>query len=1708
MTECRGRHVCSKLFIPAAIAFGLCWLTPELGYGQVNVVTYHNDNARTGQNLNETILTPANVNQASFGKLFSTNIDGYVVGQPLYLQNVSIPNLGAHNVVYVATMHDTVYAFDADTGAVLWQVSFINPGSGITSVPAGDAGCTGTNKFTEQGVVGTPVLDPNSGTLYLVARTKENGAYFQRLHALDSGSGQEKFGGPVVITATYPGTGDGGTTVNFDPLGQMSRAAALQIGNTIYLSFGANGCKQVHNHGWVLAYDATTLQQTGVFNTTPNTNNGGIWQSGSGPAADSDGNIYFETADAVFDADTGGPDFGDSFLKLNLGAGGLALADYFTPYNQATYNALDLDVGAVGPLLLPDQPGPFPHLLVGSGKDGTTYVINRDNMGGYSPVQDQIVQELTSPFPSGQRRQVPSYWNGLVYFEELLSPVVAYSVGNGTLSATPVSQTQTAYGRSFPGSISANGASNGIFWLVTFGNPATTLHAFDATNLATEFYNSDQAGTRDTLSLTVHFATPTIANGRVYVGTQTQFVTYGLLGVAPVANVSPSNIDFGNQGVNTTSAAQVVTVTNTGTSTLSVNIVTASGDFAQTNNCTTTIAVGASCTINVTFTPTAAGARSGAISITDNAAGSPQNVSLTGTGVAASPSVTLSPGSLNFGSQLVGSTSAIQSSTLTNTGTAVLSITGISPSGDFALAATGSSCPYLGGTLNVGGSCTIDVTFTPTTAGLRAGAITVTDNAADSPQGVSLSGTGIVLAPAVGLSPGNLSFASQVVGNTSPIQSSTLTNTGTAVLSVVSLTATGDFALATTDSSCPYSGGTVNVGASCTIDVTFTPTQAGARTGSVVITDNAADSPQLLNLSGTGSLITSPAPFINQPLVPDVVAPGGAAFTLTVNGTGFVAGAVVNWNGQSRATTYVSGTQLTAVIAASDIASAQTALITVINPVSGSAASNAVSFGVTNPTPGLSFGRSDLPLGANALAAEGDFNHDGKMDLAVTSSGGSVSVLLSNGNGTFQPAVSYPAGGGPEAIAVGDYNGDGNLDLVVANSTDNNVSVLLGNGDGTFQAAVNYAVGNDPDALVVGDFNGDGQLDLLIGDSTDNSVTVLLGNGDGTLQTAVSYAVGSAPVSAVAGDFNGDGWLDVAVANSADNTVSVLLGNGDGTFQAAVTYAAGNIPVSLTTGDFNGDGKLDLVVANAGSNNLSLLMGNGDGTFQAAVNYGAGNVPSSVALGDLNGDGRLDLAVANSGDNTVSTLLGNGDGTFQPAASSGVGNSPGSVLIGDFGGDGRFDLIAVNSADATLSLLLQTPVFSISAPGLDFGNQNVGTASKAQAVTVTNSGSATLFINSRSMNGNNPSDFTETDNCGSSLPAGANCTVNVTFTPTAAGPRSAVFSFTDNASGSPHNVNLSGTGTIPGVGLSPGSLTFPLQLVGTPSTPQLVTVTNTGTGLLNISSITITGTNSADFSQTNTCPSSLTAGNACTISVSFNPSKIAKRVATLNVNDDAPGSPQSASLSGIGTVLQFSPAQLNLGTVLLGTKGSPQPITLTNTGSTAVNIQGVAINGINSGDFKQTNTCGSSLAARASCSINITFGPLAVGVRNASVWVADNGGGSPQKVPLTGMGTSVKLSSTNLNFGNQKVGTVSSPQTVTLTNVGTAALKIGMVLKGNNPADFSQTNTCGSSVPAGGSCTITVKFKPKATGPRSANVSITDNGGASPQIISLSGNGT
>ncbi len=640
-------------------------------------------------------------------------------------------------------------------------------------------------------------------------------------------------------------------------------------------------------------------------------------------------------------------------------------------------------------------------------------------------------------------------------------------------------------------------------------------------------------------------------------------------------------------------------------------------------------------------------------------------------------------------------------------------------------------------------------------------------------------------------------------------------------------------------------------------------------------------------------------PLISLPLVPDAVRPGTAGFALTVNGTGFVSGSVVKWNGSARITTFVSHSQLKAAIVSSDVAQPKGALVTVVNPGPGGGTSNIASFEVTRPTASVSLTTSDVAAGSNPFTVvTGDFNGDGKLDLAVVNSG--VSIFLGNGDGTFRAHGDYTTGPSPAAVAVGDFNGDGKLDLAVADNG-GDVNILLGNGDGTFRPHVGYATGNSPSSVAVGDFNGDGKLDLAVANSGASNgisnVSVLLGKGDGTFDAAVNYSAGFGANSVAVGDFNRDGRLDLVVSNFGTGNVSVLLGKGDGTFQTPVDYGA-FIPVSVAVGDFNGDGKLDLAVAsipsgNVGPGTVSILLGKGDGTFQSAVDYSVGSNLAAVAVGDFNGDGKLDLAVANGGGD-VSILLGKGDGTFQPPVDYIADLYSYSIAVGDFNRDGRLDMAVADPADSSVSILLQPPLVSgldavVEPSNLVFVTQLAGTPSPVQPVRLSNYGTRTLNITSITASG----DFIQTNTCGPTLAAGVSCTINVAFKPTQGGTRTGTLTVTDNAPNSPQRVSLSGTGTV--VELSPTSLKFaciPEPIGHCTCFPSgTTTLTNVGSTTLSISDVAISG----PFTQTNTCGASVTADHSCSINVTWSRSPGSGAV---TISDNGGGSPQTVSLEG------------------------------------------------------------------------------------------------------------------------------------------------------------------------------------------------------------------
>ncbi|MFZ0689830.1 MAG: FG-GAP-like repeat-containing protein [Acidobacteriaceae bacterium] len=848
------------------------------------------------------------------------------------------------------------------------------------------------------------------------------------------------------------------------------------------------------------------------------------------------------------------------------------------------------------------------------------------------------------------------------------------------------------------------------------------------------------------------------------------------------ATLTPATMSFTTQIVGTSSATQSATYTNISSTTSTLPAVVFGGinpsDFVLVSTGTScpytggTVAASASCTIDVQFAPTQGGPREATVRAGNN------YVSLSGTARLGAGIGTLAPTSLAYVNQLAA-TNAVLSATVTNTGTAAITFSSIVVSSgsapNFSLVTTGSSCPYGGGSLAASASCTVDVQFAAPAASTATltGSILLTDNIgvfngvvgiAPSAlvQTLSLSGNAILGPGVATLVPTSLDFGNQFVNGTYT-KSSLLTNVGTVPIVLNSVTLSGtnmsDFPLITTGTSCPYSGGTVGVGASCTIDVKFLVPSAASSllSASVALNDNIgrlngsfSTLTQSLPISGQATS-TYPIPSLSPSMQPLAAIPGSAGFTLTVSGVGFSAASIVQWNGSALTTTYISSTSISAAVPAGDIAAPGTASITVKNPTPGGGTSNAAYFVVTDPTAAVNYvnapGSPFSPGGDGApiVVAVGDWNHDGKPDLVVGNESptgtGSVSfeTLLNNGNGTFTAKATYVVVSngnfaGVTAIVPGDFDGDGIPDLAVVEGSTGTVQLWSGNGDGTFTLKSTTAAGSGPTSAVAGDFNADGNLDLAVGNFSSNTISILLGNGNGAFTAAPTVnAPGSYDVNAMTvGDFNNDGILDLATACD-DTCVVVFPGNNNGTFGPPIVTTAGAAYTGffgIVAGDFNHDGNLDLAATNS-NNIVEILLGKGDGTFTAGSTLTAGPFPTGLTLGDFNGDGILDLAATNSYNyqasnsaSAISIYLGNGNGTFQPQVQVGAGDEPSSIAIGDFYGNGRLGLAVANSTNyGTVPTSVQVFVQQKITPAVTV-TPGASTLSIAQmlAVTVTVSG--------------------------------------------------------------------------------------------------------------------------------------------------------------------------------------------------------------------------------------------------------------------------------------------------------------------------------------------------------------------------------------------------
>lgn len=562
------------------------------------------------------------------------------------------------------------------------------------------------------------------------------------------------------------------------------------------------------------------------------------------------------------------------------------------------------------------------------------------------------------------------------------------------------------------------------------------------------------------------------------------------------------------------------------------------------------------------------------------------------------------------------------------------------------------------------------------------------------------------------------------------------------------------------------------------------------------------------------------------------------------------------------------------------------------------AAATVVILGIFSATALAQFEtRGSVAAPFNKSAAAGDFNRDGKVDIAVASN--NLLVFLGKGDGTFQPPANYLVGTGAIFVATADLNRDGKLDLVVADLA--GLFVLMGNGDGTFQAPTTVPTLCIPIFVSAGDFNGDQKLDLLVTYSSGDCpyVSIFLGNGDGTFQqTPINTSPSYSPAAIGIGDFNGDGKLDLAVAEQFGtiSQVEILLGDGSGSFTPGATYQVGSSPDSVAVADFRGNGILDFAVTSLFGYTDEFL-GAGDGTFKLASSSPTDGGISVVAA-DLNGDGKPDLAVAQFGDPAppgVAVILNNGDGTFQPPVYYPAGSEPRFAIAGDLNGDHKADLVVSDYQHDEVITLLNTGVVSFSpVKPVNFPFQLVGATSPAQTVTLTNQGKTTLTNSSMTSKG----EFGVRSTCGKRVAAGANCAITITFTPGTMGQKWGTVSIVDSASTKPQVIELAGAGTV--ADISPLSLSFPPQSVGTKSAPQDVKLTNDGKTAMSVTLIYVDGANYPDFSETNNCPASLGVGASCTMAVTFDPSATGKRTARLYIKDNGGGSPQSIPLTGTG----------------------------------------------------------------------------------------------------------------------------------------------------------------------------------------------------------------
>ncbi len=1245
--------------------------------------------------------------------------------------------------------------------------------------------------------------------------------------------------------------------------------------------------------------------------------------------------------------------------------------------------------------------------------------------------------------------------------------------------------------------VTTDAAGNAVFNLTTLplgGLTGTVTLAVDGVSSiegASYTLNPSTTTTSGTSVLTFNAGVTTPPGSYAFTvlantGNITRMITLSATVPTSSVRLSTDTLTFNNVPVGSTSAGLPITLTNTGKSPLTIDSITATYDYAETNNCGTSLPAGSSCTITVTFSPMLLQTYTGSLTITDADATSPQIVTLNGNPIGA-PGITFSPKVLYFGASKFMSPTLPQTVTVTNNGTATTTISSV--------AVTGTDAPSYTQTNNctslvVNATCTISVIQSTTVDGKLTANLTVTDNVTGGPQTVGLNGTGD---SALSSSPKSLGFGTVKNGQTAT-KNATLTNSGTAAVAIANLTMSGPNA---DDFSQTNNCGTTLAGnSSCTIMVTFASSTSGSETATLSINDADPSSPQTLSLSGTGKAVPgvylmpvaltfngqvykSPSP--SQPVT--VTNNGNAVLNITkysftgTNGGDF--SETNNCNGSvpagSTCTINITftpsglGTR-TATLSVSDNAagSPQTVTLTgtglpalTISPTSvdygtvpvGSSGVQTVTITNTS-TATISFTSATLS-GPNS----GDFSETNTCGKHIEE-GASCTVTV-----TFKPQAT----------------GSRTATLTLTDLDPSSPQSVPLSGTGGAQPSVTFL----PASLTFGN---------QVYETPSVPLTTTMTNTSSSAMSITTISVTGTNKS----DFTQTNNCGTTLAQGASCAINVTFTPGSTGSRSATLSVTDDAVGSPQTVPLSGIGTTALTVSPTTLNYGTVTVNTSSSLPVTVTNSSAAAIGiTSIKLG---GDNQTDFSETNT------------CGTSIPA------NSSCTITV-------TFDPLSSGSKSATLTIRDSDPsspqtvtlsgTGGTAAPGavfsptsLTFGSVVYLDSSPVMTTTLTNNGTASLNINSINITGAK-SDYAQTNNCPGSLAQGSSCTINVTFTPLAIGSLSASVSVSDNAAGSPQTVSLSGTG-LAALTLNPSSLSFGTVNVGSTST-QSLTIQNGSNATIAVTSFTFSGTNAGDFSQTNNCGTQIAGNGSCTVKVSFDPASAGSRSATMKIADSDPTTPQSVSLSGTGSgsaSVTFSPTSLSFGNEPYEKSSAPLVTTMTNSGTATLSITSISVGGNDPADFTKSTTCGTSLAQGASCTITIVFVPTAIGARTATISVMDSVPGSPQTVPLSGTGVSaLTISPTALSFGLVNVGTSATMQT-TIANGSTAAIGItNMTFGGADPGDFSQTNTCGAKISGNGSCTITVTFKPSVTGARSASLMIMDSDPSSPQTVTLSGSG-